>query len=81
MKADVPLQKRNEAFAATQANPTTEPGREELSLTEDYGNEFFNPTQYNDLFSQYLFTFWASIRIIALPGTGNSYQPHSGFFV
>ena len=58
MKADVPLQKRNEAFAATQANPLLSQDVKELSLTEDYGNEFFNPTQYNDLFSQYLFTFW-----------------------
>ena len=58
MKADVPLQKRNEAFAATQANPLLSQDVKSLSLTEDYGNEFFNPTQYNDLFSQYLFTFW-----------------------
>ncbi len=58
MKADVPLQERNEAFAATQANPTLSQDVKSLSLTEDYGDEFFNPTQYNDLFSQYLFTFW-----------------------
>ena len=58
MKADVPLQKRNEAFSATQANPKLSQEVESLALAGDYGNEFFNPTNYNDKFAQYLFNFW-----------------------
>ena len=58
MKANVPLQKRNEAFTATQANPLLDQKVQSLSLTEDYGNEFFNPYQYNDDFAQYVFNFW-----------------------
>ena len=58
MKADVPLQKRNEAFAETQANPKLSQDVKSLTLAGDYGNEFFNPYNYNDDFSQYLFNFW-----------------------
>lgn len=58
MKSNVPLQERNEAFNATQANPLLDQKVQSLSLTEDYGNEFFNPYQYNDDFSQYVFNFW-----------------------
>ncbi len=58
MKANVPLQKRNEAFTATQANPLLDQKVQSLSLTEDYGNEFFNPYQYSDDFAQYVFNFW-----------------------
>lgn len=58
MRAEVPLQERNEAFTATQANPTLNQEVASLSLTEDYGNEFFNPYNYNDDFAQYVFNFW-----------------------
>lgn len=57
MRADVPLQERNDAYTATQANPSLDQKVQSLALSEDYGNEFFNPTQYNDQFSQYLFNF------------------------
>ena len=58
MRADVPLQARNEAFTATQANPLLTQEAQSLALMEDYGDEFFNPTQYNDNFAQYCFNFW-----------------------
>ena len=58
MRAQVPLQERNEAFAATQANPQLDQEVASLALSEDYGNEFFNPDPYNDLFSQNVFNFW-----------------------
>ena len=56
MRAQVPLQERNEAFTGTQANPTLAQDVKALALMEDYGNEFFNPTQYNDDFAQYCFS-------------------------
>lgn len=58
MRARVPLQKRNDAFAATQANPQLDQNVQSLSLAGDYGNEFFNPFNYNDNFAQNLFNFW-----------------------
>lgn len=58
MRARVPLQKRNDAFRATQANPLLDPEVASLSLIGDYGNEFFDPYTYNDDFAQSLFNFW-----------------------
>lgn len=58
MRASVPLQERNEEFRATQANPKLDPKVQVLSLTGDYGNQFFNAPIYNDQFSQNLFNFW-----------------------
>lgn len=45
MRAQVPLQERNEAFAATQANPELDPSTEFFSLSGDYGNAFFDSYQ------------------------------------
>lgn len=58
MRAQVPLQDRNEAFAATQANPDLDPTTEFFSLSGDYGNSFFDSYQSTNEFSQYLFNFW-----------------------
>ena len=58
MRAQVPLQIRNEAFAATQANPELDPTTEFFSLSGDYGNAFFDSYQSTNEFSQYLFNFW-----------------------
>ncbi len=58
MQANVPLQERNEAFSARRPIPRLDQKVKSLALTEDYGNEFFNPTQYNDDFAQYAFNFW-----------------------
>ena len=58
MRAKVPLQERNEAFTATQANPLLDQKVQNLILAGDYGNGFFNSYQCNDQFAQYLFNFW-----------------------
>ena len=58
MRAQVPLQKRNDAFAATQANPNLKSEAEIFNMQGDYGNSFFEGTPYNNEFSQYLFNYW-----------------------
>lgn len=58
MRAQVPLQERNEAFSETQANPELDPSTEFFSLSGDYGNAFFDSYQSTNEFSQYLFNFW-----------------------
>ena len=57
-RARVPLQERNEAFAATQANPDLSPDTEYFALAGDYGNSFFEILQSNNFFSNYLYNFW-----------------------
>ncbi len=58
LRAQVPLQNRNEAFSATQANPGISPKTQMLTLAGDYGNAFFDSYPYTNEFSQYLFNFW-----------------------
>ena len=58
LKAEVPLQNRNEAFAATQANPSLSADPQYLTLTGDYGNSFFNSYSYTNEFSTHVFNFW-----------------------
>lgn len=58
MRAQIPLQNRNEAFAATQANPDLSSETQWFTLAGDYGNAFFDSYSYTNEFSQYLFNFW-----------------------
>ncbi len=58
MRAHVPMQKRIEPFAPTQANPNLNPETEFFNLTSDYDNYFFGSSPYNNEFSQYLYNFW-----------------------
>jgi len=58
LRARVPLQNRNEAFAATQAHPNLSTAPEYFTLTGDYGNAFFDSYPYTNEFSQHLFNFW-----------------------
>lgn len=58
LRARVPLQNRNEAFAATQANPNLSIDPQYLTLTGDYGNAFFNSYPYTNEFSTHVFNFW-----------------------
>ena len=58
LRARVPLQDRNAAFAATQANPGLSSEPEYLTLTGDYGNSFFDSYPYTNEFSQHVFNFW-----------------------
>ena len=58
MRAMIPLQARNAAFAATQAKPNLSSETQMFSLAGDYGNAFFDSYQYTNEFSQYLFNYW-----------------------
>ena len=58
MRARVPLQERNEAFAATQANPELASDAEVMLMQGDYGNSGFNSTLYNNRFSEHCLNFW-----------------------
>ena len=87
MQANVPLQERNEAFSATQANPRLDQKVKSLALTEDYGNEFFNPTQYNDDFAQYAFNFWQYLDyraawhgVVTDPTPDSLFDPEAGWW-
>ena len=56
--ADVPLQERNAAFAATQAKPYLTTDAQVMNMTGDYGNSFFGSTMYTNEFSEDVMTFW-----------------------
>lgn len=58
LKAQIPLQQRNDAFAATQANPNLDSKAQYFTLAGDYGNAFFDSYPYTNQFSQYNFNFW-----------------------
>lgn len=58
MRAQIPLQQRNAAFSATQANPNLNAETQMFTLAGDYGNAFFDSYSYTNEFSQYLFNFW-----------------------
>ena len=58
LRAQVPLQDRNAALAATQANPELLSDAQYLTLTGDYGNAFFNSYSYTNEFSTHIFNFW-----------------------
>ena len=58
LRARIPLQDRNAAFAATQANPELSVAPQYLTLTGDYGNSFFQAMPYNNEFSTHIFNFW-----------------------
>ncbi|MCI9274479.1 MAG: hypothetical protein HFE39_11110, partial [Clostridiales bacterium] len=80
MRARVPLQERNEAFRATQANPLLDQEVESLSLMGDYGIGFFDSFQYNDQFSQYLFNYWQYLDYYAAwHGMATDPQSHDLF--
>lgn len=56
--AHVPLQKRNELFQATQANPTLNDNAKIMLMQGDYGNAFFESPLYNNDFSNLCMNFW-----------------------
>ena len=65
LTAKVPIQERNEAFSATQANPDLNYDAEIFDMQGDYGNSFFEATAYNNEFSQYNFNYWQYIDYYA----------------
>ncbi len=58
LRASIPLQNRNEAFAATQANPELESKAQVMLMQGDYGNAFFDNYTYNNTFSEHVLNFW-----------------------
>ena len=58
LRAYVPLQERNEAFAPTQANPKLNSETSLTNLNGDYGGYVFDNNSYTNEFSQYLYNFW-----------------------
>ena len=52
LRAKVPLQDRNEALSATQANPNLSSETQFFTLAGDYGNAFFDSYPYTNEFSQ-----------------------------
>ena len=58
MRARVPLQTRNRAFPATQANPGLNDKTEVMLMQADYGNSFFNSTIANNSYGNVAFNFW-----------------------
>lgn len=58
LRARVPLQPRNTAFAPTQANPELSPDTQLFTMSGDYGNAFFDSTPYTNKFAQYLYNYW-----------------------
>ncbi len=58
MKAQVPLQERNDTFRATQANPELTAPVETMLMQGDYGNSFIESTMYNNDFGNLAFNFW-----------------------
>jgi endo-beta-N-acetylglucosaminidase D len=58
LRAKVPLQERNEAFTATQANPELSPETQMFNLAGDYGNSFMDSTAYSNKFGEYTFPYW-----------------------
>ena len=57
LRASIPLQNRNEAFAATQANPELESKAQVMLMQGDYGNAFFDNYTYNNTFSEHVLNF------------------------
>lgn len=61
LRSRVPLQERNQAFSATQANPNVSSETQMLNLAGDYGNAFMDSTAYTNKFGQYTFPYWQYI--------------------
>ena len=62
-RARIPLQERNPAFAATQADPNLSSETEYFNLAADYGQ--FDSLPYSNEFSQHVFNFWQYIDYYA----------------
>ena len=76
--ADVPLQSRNAAFAATQANPVLTTDAQIMNMTGDYGNSFFGSTMYTNEFSEDVMTFWQYTDYFSpWHGAATAYTPES----
>lgn len=64
-RAQVPVQKRIKAFAATQANPALSSKTQMAWVAGDYGNSKYESYQANDNFGNYLYNFWQYTDVYA----------------
>ena len=78
LRAEVPLQERNEAFKATQAKPYLNSDAQVMLMQGDYGNSFFNSTMYTDKFGEHVLNFWQySDYFSPWHGAATAYTPEA----
>ena len=78
LRAEVPLQTRNEAFQATQAKPYLASDAQVMLMQGDYGNSFFNSTMYTDKFGEHVLNFWQYADYFSpWHGAATAYTPES----
>ncbi|WP_052339548.1 endo-beta-N-acetylglucosaminidase [Gorillibacterium massiliense] len=78
LRSKVPLQSRNAAFTATQANPSINPNIQMNTVAGDYGNAFIENAAYTNKFAQYHFNFWQYLDYYTFwHGTATAYTPPS----
>ncbi|SHJ85579.1 Endo-beta-N-acetylglucosaminidase D [Clostridium cavendishii DSM 21758] len=58
LRSQIPLQKRNEAFKPTQANPNLNSDAQVMLMQGDYGNAFVDGMMYNNTFGYHTLNFW-----------------------
>ena len=78
MRAEIPLQERNEPFKATQAKPYLNSDAEIMLMQGDYGNSFFGSTMYTDTFGEHVLNFWQYTDYFSpWHGAATAYTPDS----
>lgn len=78
LRAEIPLQKRNEPFKATQAKPYLNSDAEIMLMQGDYGNSFFGSTMYTDTFGEHVLNFWQYADYFSpWHGAATAYTPDS----
>lgn len=78
MRAQVPLQNRNEAFKATQAKTYLNSDAQVMLMQGDYGNSFFGSTMYTNEFSEHVLNFWQYADYYSpWHGAATAYTPQS----
>ncbi|MBD2871846.1 hypothetical protein IDH41_25025 [Paenibacillus sp. IB182493] len=76
LRSHVPLQRRIQPFAATQANPLLSSDVQMMNVAGDYGNAFIENAPYTNKFAQYHFNFWQYIDYYSYwHGTATAYTP------
>lgn len=58
LRAEIPLQKRIDAFKPTQANPKLDSDAQVMLMQGDYGNAFVDGMPYNNTFLYHTLNFW-----------------------
>ena len=78
LRAEVPLQTRNEPFKETQAKTYLNSDAQVMLMQGDYGNSFFNSTMYTDKFGEHVLNFWQYADYFSpWHGAATAYTPES----